>query len=322
MFLGVDGGGTKTCFALISSEGELLARHDRGGSYYLDSSLTQVQSLLECGVHATLQAAGARIEDVRFAFFGLPALGEDSRVDPVLERLPDKFLSPLRYRSGNDMVCGWAGSLAGADGVNTIAGTGAMAYGVWQGREARAGGWGELYSDEGSAYWIAVQALNAFTRMSDGRIAMTPLHEVLRNHLELQRDLDLGAIVLGTWQGKRNLIAQLSRVVYEAALQGDAVAIDILHRAGVELAATVHAVCRQLQVPPSAPLPVSWSGSVFKSGQLVLRSFEAALKAHHPLYELRAPALAPVLGAALHAARLAGTPLSGPALNRLRASAK
>ena len=29
----------------------------------------------------------------------------------------------------NDMLCGWAGSLAGADGINVIAGTGSMTYG-------------------------------------------------------------------------------------------------------------------------------------------------------------------------------------------------
>ncbi len=62
---------------------------------------------------------------------------------------------------GNDMVCGWAGSLACADGINVVAGTGSICYGEYQGRSARCGGWGELFSDEGSAYWIARQRPDA-----------------------------------------------------------------------------------------------------------------------------------------------------------------
>ena len=79
-----------------------------------------------------------------------------------------------RYSCDNDMVCGWAGSLAGEDGINVISGTGSMTYGERQGVGHRVGGWGELFGDEGSAYWIAAQGLNAFTRMSDGRLPHGP----------------------------------------------------------------------------------------------------------------------------------------------------
>ena len=74
------------------------------------------------------------------------------------------------------MVCSWAGSLACADGISVIAGTGSMAYGEYAGRQARCGGWGELIGDEGSAYWIAREGMNLFSRMSDGRAARGPLH--------------------------------------------------------------------------------------------------------------------------------------------------
>ena len=35
------------------------------------------------------------------------------------------------------MVCSWAGSLAGDDGISVIAGTGSVAYGQYAGRKAR-----------------------------------------------------------------------------------------------------------------------------------------------------------------------------------------
>ena len=73
------------------------------------------------------------------------------------------------------MICSWAGSLACEDGISVIAGTGSMAYGEYEGRSARAGGWGELIGDEGSAYWIAREGMNLFSRMSDGRAPRGPL---------------------------------------------------------------------------------------------------------------------------------------------------
>ncbi len=37
-----------------------------------------------------------------------------------------------RARIGNDMVCSWAGSLGGEDGISLVAGTGSIAYGEWR----------------------------------------------------------------------------------------------------------------------------------------------------------------------------------------------
>lgn len=58
-----------------------------------------------------------------------------------------------------------------------------MAYGEHAGRRARTGGWGQVFGDEGSAHWIAVRGLAAFSKMSDGRAARGPLHQLLREHL-------------------------------------------------------------------------------------------------------------------------------------------
>ncbi len=101
----------------------------------------------------------------------------------MLDALPADVLGHDRYSCGNDMVGGWAGSLAGRDGVNVIAGTGSMAYGERGGTAHRVGGWSEVFGDEGSAYWVAVQGLNAFSRMADGRLPRGPLHALVRERV-------------------------------------------------------------------------------------------------------------------------------------------
>ncbi len=115
------------------------------------------------------------------------------------------------------MVGGWAGALGGGDGINVVAGTGSIAYGERRGLAHRAGGWSELFGDEGSAYWVAVQGLNAFSRMSDGRLPRGPLHALLAERVGITSDLDLVGVVVDHWGGRRAEIAALSKVVTEAA---------------------------------------------------------------------------------------------------------
>jgi DeoR family transcriptional regulator of aga operon len=90
---------------------------------------------------------------------------------PRLNSIVRDLIGHDRSPCDNDRVGGWAGVLAGRDKINVVAGTGSIAYGERCGRAHRVGGWSELFADEGSAYWVAVQGLNAFGRMSDARRA-------------------------------------------------------------------------------------------------------------------------------------------------------
>lgn len=215
------------------------------------------------------------------------------------------------------MVCGWAGSLGAVDGINVISGTGSMTYGERLGRGVRVGGWSEMFGDEGSAHWIAVRGLNAFSRMGDGRLPEGPLAEVFRRHLDLASDLDVIDVVHNQWQGDRGRIAALSRSVTEAAGLGDEAASAILAEAGRELALLVEVTREQLEFGPDETVPVSYSGGTF-GAEAVLEEFATGLKSRFTHYELQHPLYEPVVGAALYAAKIAGTPLDQPALDALR----
>ncbi len=300
-YLGVDGGGTKTAFVLLDEAGRTVAEATGPTSYGFADGGEAVRRVLTEGVAAVTAAAGIGPEEVDHAFFALPGYGESSAELPLLDRLPGEVLGHDRYDVGNDMVAGWAGSLAGADGVNVVAGTGSIAYGEWAGRSARAGGWSELIGDEGSGYWTAIRGLNAFSRMSDGRLPVGPLHERMRRALGAAIDLDVVGLVVGTWAGDRTRIAALSRTVVEAADDGDAAAQSIVAEAGTELAALVAALRTALAVPAEVELPVSFSGGMFSAPSL-LRAFTDALG---PGHRLVAPVHGPAVGAGLVAMRRA-----------------
>jgi N-acetylglucosamine kinase-like BadF-type ATPase len=319
-FLGVDGGGTKTDFLLIDASGAVLASHRGGSAYYLESGLDALQAMMAAGVRTTLQQAGIVASGLEFAFLGLPAYGEDKALLAHLDGIVADVLPVGRHRCGNDVVCGWAGALGAVDGINIVAGTGSIAYGEFEGRGARAGGWGELFSDEGSAYWIAREGLTLFSRMSDGRAPRAALYGLVREHFRLDSDLDVCAAVYGPPALSRSSVAALAPLVARAALDGDALARGLFERAAQELAAVVHAVRDQLEVPPQTRLPVSYSGGMFRLAGLLQPLLEAALGAGERRYAFVAPRLSPVAGAALYAAKLAGAPLSAGSVAALARS--
>lgn len=308
-YLGVDGGGTKTRFALIDSDGRLLGEAELGTTYHPHVGLDGVRAVLAEGLAKVLGAAKLTPADIGYAFFGLPAYGEDSRATTQLQACPAAILGHHRYACDNDMVCGWAGSLACADGINIVAGTGSIGYGQRRGSAARAGGWGEAFSDEGSAYWIAMRGLNAYSRMSDGRLPKGPLHAILNAHFQLDNDLDICAHVYGGNTYARGELAQLSCQVAEAARAGDAMAEGILRDAGRELACICDTLRLALHFEADEPVPVSYSGGAFNAGELLLAPLREALFAASPHFDMRPPLHMPHYGAALYAARLAHHPV-------------
>jgi N-acetylglucosamine kinase-like BadF-type ATPase len=316
-YLGVDGGGSKTAFVLIDESGRVLAARREGPAYYLETGVDALRAMLAEGIHATLAQGSVAPDDLTYAFLGIPAYGEDSRLIAVLDRAASPVLHERRYRCANDMVCGWAGALAGRDGINIVAGTGSIAYGEFAGRSARAGGWGELFSDEGSAYWVAREGLNLFSRMSDGRAEVGPLHRLIREHFHLRGDLDLCAAIYGPPPLTRSGFAGLAPIVAQAARAGDPQSRRLFHSAATELAALVDVVRGKLDIPHELVLPVSYSGGMFQFGDLVLDPLRAALSGHERAYEFMAPRLSPGGGAALYAAKLSGVPLTAPAIAEL-----
>lgn len=314
-YLGVDGGGSKTAFALIDDSGHVLARAQAPTSYYFTEGFDVVENVLRQGIAEICSVADIDTTDIDAAFFGIPGYGESSADLARLDAVPASLLGHDRYSCDNDMVCGWAGSLAGEDGINVIAGTGSMTYGERRGTGHRVGGWGELFGDEGSAYWIAVQGLNAFSRMSDRRLPRSALYDMMRDRLQITSDLDAVSLVIERWGGNRSAIADLARTVAAAAAH-DGVAERILREAVEELTALVEATRVALGFGDDEAVPVSYSGGMFADDRYQ-SLFRAALDAAPAKYDLRRPLLDPALGAALYAAKHSGHPLTPDALAAL-----
>lgn len=78
--------------------------------------------------------------------------------------LPAAISRALLYLFHDGKSALWS-ALGKGFGIVVSAGTGSIAFGIdEEGRSARCGGWGRFAGDEGSAYWIAIQALTHIIR--------------------------------------------------------------------------------------------------------------------------------------------------------------
>jgi len=305
--LGIDAGGTKTLFSLCSGEGEVLCTLFRPSIALPQlGEAAQCEALLE-GVSAALRAAGLPAEkpfaEIAAVCFGAPCWGESETGDDAMRRSMSRIFGNTPQLICNDAQIAWAGSFALRPGINILAGTGAMSFGMdAHGRMARCGGWGEHFADEGSGYWLGMRMLSLFCKEADGRLPKSALYPLVRERFGLRSDFDIIDIVLRDYLPYRHKVAGLQLLLLEAARQGDENAVACYREAGREIALNVEGILDKLDFPSGAE--VSYSGGIFKVGAWVLDSFREALEARG--CTLVRPLAPPWTGALMTALQLVG----------------
>lgn len=301
LYLGVDSGGTKAAFLLTDETGRVYARHREPGCTALGSRKAGMKQMLEAGIAAVCQKANIQKEDVAALGLGICGYGEgEGAAEETQEACAEAFF-PGRSVCALDTYIGWAGSLLFEPGVNIIAGTGSVVFGVAQdGRTARAGGWG-AGCDEGSCTWLGQRLVEAFTKQADGRMPRTQLYSIFRKHFSIQGEDEMFVKALNheVVRGGKGL-APLQYLLHEAWLAGDPAADDIYRRGAKELFLGVETVAQKLGLSMDG-LRVSYSGGLFKAGECGLAPLrELVTQAGGQLVK---PALEPDAGAVMMAIR-------------------
>lgn len=276
--LGIDGGGTKTLLALCDSHGKISGTLTLP-AFSLAEGEERVLSMLVDSVTRLLEAAGLApdISCLSAVCYGVPAWGESKKNDAAMERVTKECFGDVKRFLCNDAQVAWAGSFAMKPGINMVAGTGSIAFGLdSRGKSARCGGWGSFCADEGSGYWLGKRMMQLFLKQSDGRILKRgPLYRLVREYFQTDDDFFIAETVETKYFPYRDKTASLQRVLLEAARAGDESAIGLYREAGLELAQNVHAIRKLLTF--DGPVNVSYSGGIFKVGPLVMDSFAASL---------------------------------------------
>ncbi len=263
LLLGIDGGGTSTTAWLADESGEVLGRGTAGPSNVKAVGIASGLAALEAATKLAFADAGIERQPIAVACLGLA--GFDRPEDrQILQHWNAEKLGAGRLVLVNDGDLVIAAGTPEGWGIGLIAGTGSIAVGrAADGRKARAGGWGHLLGDEGSAYAVALAGLRLTARRADGRVPGLDREDRLTEPICAAVGVAEPAGLITAVYGRpmdRAAIASLAPVVVEAAERGDRSIDAILHVAALDLAAMVEAVARSLGLPEDGPLPVGLAG--------------------------------------------------------------
>ncbi|MGE4585545.1 MAG: N-acetylglucosamine kinase [Sphaerochaeta sp.] len=273
-FFGIDGGGTQSRLAVCDNTGTIVHTVYGGTTNLYAGKPEQVE--------LSLKALFAQVE--HFAPFqggciGSAGLGRKAEQETfrhmLLTLLPEL---PVYLCSDGEILL--VGGLGGLEGYALISGTGSLALSRSKdGQIKRSGGYGYLLGDEGSAYWIAHQALIRSLRSLENRDLKTDLLTSLLAQCSLSKTEDLIAYV--HHQATKADIARLAPLVTEHAQQGDPLAHDILVCAAKELVALVVSV----QNPAIHADELVLAGGVLEKDPIIRPLFTEGL--HEVLPKLR-----------------------------------
>ena len=320
MYIGIDGGGSKTRFQLYNICGALIGEALAGTTDYHQIGVGGVirafrEAFGELGLLGRDAAMGASCGAVGSADlphgaligFGMPAYGENGSDDEKAVAEIRAAFPGARIHAENDVYCAWAGAMAFSAGVTVVCGTGSMAVGSDNsGKMARTGGWSEFFSDEGSGYWLGKKALELFAKQSDSRLPKGALHRLLKEHFKLENDLDIINIITSEYANSRKNTASLQMLLFEAYKQGDETARAAYMQALDEVVLVVLGAIRQLDFADrltdsnGLAIDVSYIGGLFNEKELFLNPFIQKLNQHIKA-NIFAPKLSPCQGALLFA---------------------
>jgi glucosamine kinase len=234
LLLGLDIGGSSSRARLVE-DGRIVAEAEGPGA--------NVAALRPRVVESRLRALLADIAVTPIACCAGSAGAEVPAGRERLERILSALLPNCRITVVHDarLVLAAAGF---ESGIALISGTGSVAYGRDRnGREARAGGWGWLIGDDGSAAWLAREAAREVLLRSDSGEPLGALGKAMLEAVKAPSATDLMGTLNGLHEPRQ--WAALAGIVFEAA-SNDGGAALLVERTASALGDLVGLVRKQL----------------------------------------------------------------------------
>jgi N-acetylglucosamine kinase-like BadF-type ATPase len=300
-YLGVDTGATKSHALIIDNNGRISGFGTAGPGNWESVGWQGTRQILTDIISQATAQAKISCSQIAGAGFGLAGYDWPEDHQPHIDIIRDiGIVAPVQLM--NDAFIGLPAGTDAGWGVVVSAGTSCNCYGRNpQGKIGRVVGsssFGE-YAGAGELVWRALQAVaHAWTQrgkptqLADVFLAATGAHDV--------PDLLAGLMRNRYWLGAKD-----AALVFEAANDGDGVAVELIWWAGSELGELAKAVIQQLAIAELA-FDVVLSGSFYHGSPVIQEVMSESIQQLAPQVQLVHLSAPPVVGAALLGAELDG----------------
>jgi N-acetylglucosamine kinase-like BadF-type ATPase len=297
--LGIDGGGTRTRASLVAGD-KVLAFAENGSIKRLRVGSEAAEANLRDILKTVYRQASVTV--VAAASVGVASATMPGVADWIREVVRD--FGAGRVEVVGDEVIALDAAFKGGPGILQIAGTGSNCIGrTPDGQRETAGGWSSRLGDEGSGYWIGLEAVRRALKAHDRDEPTRILETVgeLWGTRTIEELVNLGDSSPGPD------FAALAPAINSLAEAGDKVAAEVLTQAASDLVESVLLVREKMRRkhPITEEVPVAWIGSVIGKARLVREAFFAGLRAAAPQMPVRDTEVAGIEGALWRAQRLA-----------------
>jgi N-acetylglucosamine kinase-like BadF-type ATPase len=305
LFMGIDGGASKTAGLLVSASGTWLAQCRLGGSAIVGNPSAEAAGVLAAVADELCRQAGVGRQDLTHLGIGLNGMDFPDEFAGQHEAVAAAFALPQpRVTLVNDGVVALWGATPAAHVALIQIGSGLTAI-------LRAGmGHEALYDtlNVGNLLDINAQCLALVARMIDGRAARTGLADDVLRHVGLA-DGSRFAEALYRHRIAYPTLRRVSDAVFTAWDRGDAAADGLVRAAADDYALLAKVMVERIGEPATE---VVFGGGVMAHTPLAFKTLLGArVRQHCPRVRIGEPKLPPHAGACIMAMHHAGLDAGG-----------
>ncbi len=223
LLLGIDGGGSKCKAIIMNKDNEILGTGISGPGNPLHGFEQATNSITKSAQLALKDAGLAHIKlDELIAGVGLAGVNLPVLLDKMLA-----WQHPFKtMHLATDLLIACLGAHNGKDGAVMISGTGSCGFSCVEGKHGIVGAHGCPHGDKSSGAWFGLQGVKQVLLSLDGLVPETIMTPLLLDKLNCSDDTGLVEVVASQ---KATFYAQQANLVFDAAEQGDQVALSIVN---------------------------------------------------------------------------------------------
>ena len=256
LYAGIDGGQSSTVAVVADERKTILGRGVAGPCDHIGQAADsprfarELETAIEGALRDAKLPADSRFEAILAGISGYE--GAIRGIEPKL--------NARRVTYVHDTRIAHAGAFESGDGIVVIAGTGSVAYGRVNGKDAMAGGWGYLFGDWGGAFVMAAQTLSLLMRAEDEGETSVLMEDALR----FFKRSSLREIARAFYTGEidRPELARFSSELLGRAERGDKMEGSVPYLMAVSLAELVGVLKARMKLDR---VDVALSGGLFAS---------------------------------------------------------